>query len=192
MIGDPCLGIGQAGYNRVWRHRLLLIVTTVDENRPTPCALASLDVTPAVPDHVAACQVQVEIGRCLHEKARSGLAACTAVRIVMGAQVERIEGDLAPQAGIDGIHGPGVGVATSDIRLIRDDDQQESGSAKAGAGFGHARKHVGDLAPRRVGVGGLRGRPFRSKRHRDRGKRKDVRSWKTWPRKHTFSAVRRR
>ena len=74
-----------------------LRIAAVDEDGPAAGPTPGLDVAPTVPDHDAAPKFRFRSSRGLEQHARAWLPAITSVRVVMRADVDRIDRQGAQQ-----------------------------------------------------------------------------------------------
>src|SRR5580704_1249145 len=98
---DPPFRLAQAGRDRVRADWLFFVVAAVHEHGSTADPLAGFDVAPAITNHVTPPEIETEVGRSPLEQAGLWLAAPAVRSVVMGAQVDRVKSDQAPQAGVD-------------------------------------------------------------------------------------------
>ena len=128
-----------------------LIVGIVDENRPAAGGVARVDVAPAIADHPALRQIDVQFFGGAEQHSRLWFAAIAVGSTLAGmiADLDSIQSDPLTQVFMERFHG-GLGQSTAaDVWLVRGDDEKETGLLQPGARFDDAWENLEFLQHRR-------------------------------------------
>ena len=137
---DPGGRLSQVADDGVRIHRCRFRIAAVDEDGPAAGPAPRLHVAPPVPDHDAAPEVQFQVPCGLEQHARTGFPAITSICIVVRADVDRVDGQGPQEDLVEFVDHRSVLHPSGDIRLVRHDQEDESGSAECLTGFRHPRQ----------------------------------------------------
>ncbi len=124
---------------KVHTARVRFCISVIDQNRPTTCATARLDVSPAIPDGKTSTEVDVQVPGCTQQHSRLRLPAAAAIRIIVIADPNIIKRNAAAQEVIDFFDCPAFQTSSGNLRLVRGNDQQEAVTAHPFACFWNPR-----------------------------------------------------
>src|ERR1017187_1223744 len=124
---------------KVRRFGFALRVMALHQNRSTTCGLADRHIAPAVADHPGTLQINPPFPRRRQQHPRLGLAAIATIRLDVITHLDIVNGEPFAQSPVHFLDRLALGQPRAHVRLIRDDDQNESRCAQA---FRHVR-HAG-------------------------------------------------
>ena len=117
-------------------------VTVVDKYGATTCGVASLNVAPTIAHHPTLREVEAEMRGGRDQHAGTRFAARTGLAMIFPAMVANLnEVDARnerSQMPVHGFHDLSVLRAATDIRLVGDDNQDETGGFELFAALGNA------------------------------------------------------
>ena len=105
-------------------------VGTIDEDGRDAGGATRGDVFPPVADEIRALHVDSVLARSSAKQAGQRLAAVAAVGIIVRAHVESVERQFRREPRVHGLDAGRRARAAGDVRLVRDDEQHESGVAQ--------------------------------------------------------------
>jgi len=114
-------------------------ITTFDEDSPAACPSASLDIAPPITDHETSAEINTPVPSRCKKHPRLRLAAIAGIRIVVIADPNIIKQNAAAQEVIDFFDCPAFQTSSGNLRLVRDNDQQEAMTAHPFARFWNPR-----------------------------------------------------
>jgi hypothetical protein len=125
-------------------------VPSIDEKSIAADRFSSNDVTGAIPHHKASFQIDFPAFRCLDQHPRLRLAARAAGILRMRTHEDIVDGHPLAQSLVHCRNHSFIDQAVADVRLIRDDDHQQSMGFEFTDRGGHARQQakVGKTARR--------------------------------------------
>ena len=110
-------------------------IPAVDESNTAARSPSGFHVSPAVADHEARLELDLPRGRRLDEETRLRLPAVTSVRVIVRADPDVVERNGTAQAAVvplEGLSGQG---SSSDLGLVRDDDEEKAGGSELPTGL---------------------------------------------------------
>jgi hypothetical protein len=123
----PIYGFTQRLHSRIRRNRgATLFVITIDPNCLAPCGDARIDISPAIADHVAAIHVHTILFGAPQQQSHFRLTAIAGVVIGVKARIHVIKREFVSQNAMNLLDSFGCLRPTSDIRLVRHDQQKKT------------------------------------------------------------------
>src|SRR5579862_51009 len=103
-----------------------LAIAVIDQYCLATCSVAGINITPAIPHHKTASQIDIMPASSLEKKAWTGFAASTLIRIIMITDEDVVDGKFRCELLVHGINFGTSKIAAGNIRLVRDDVERET------------------------------------------------------------------
>ena len=142
MLEYPRGGFAEIAHPDVRFDRCRFVAVGVHENGRASRASAGPDVTPSISHKVTIGKSDVVLDGSGVQHAWRGLAAGAPVGIVVVADADVVEGECLAQVCVEGVDLIPRGETPDDIRLVRHEDEEESGAGETVQGIGYAGENL--------------------------------------------------